>query len=1405
MKKLFCVLALFSLAALAMPAVAQEFEVNQAPQKQSSPQKKPATRRASGAQKSAAPQNTEAQGFGFGQSIGLSRLTRAAETALKRGDYKAAADYAQRAVGMAQNNAQLWFLVGYTSRLAGQYQKSLDAYERGLKLQGASPEGISGKAQTLARMGRSDEAKRLLTQVVNAHPDRVNDLLILGELNIRTGDIQQGIAVLQRAEAKQPSSHSELLMATAYMKLKQPAKAKELLDRAKRRDPRNVQIFRAVANYYREDHDYKAAIATLKGAPRMTPEVLGDLAYSYELDGQKKEAAATYERAANADPTNIRAQLSAAQSQIQLGDVDKGKAFLAKAAALDENHYRLHAIRAGLAKAQNRNQEAIQEYNFALSHLPEGVPPEGQLFPVMLRLNLSELYRQAGDEANARQQIALAEKQINGMQVEGPQKAEFLRVRASIRGNFNDIAGAEADLKQAMQLDPNNTNITLQYANLLWKANRKEQARAVYASVLQKDPKNRFALESMGYLARDMGDNKTAEQFFNRLAAAYPDDYVPYLALGDMFTSTRQFDRAQANYEQAYKRAPRNSIVVANGANAAIENRKFELAKTWVDRAEGSMNDDPRVMRERQRYLFHSGKYLESARLGYKVLEKLPKDRNASVYLAYDLYNLGRYDDVLSLVNKYETILPKEPNFPLLAGHVHKQSQLLDEAVDDYSRAIERDPKMVEAYVNRGYVGNDLQDADQATRDFETALNLNPRNGVAHLGLAFSSLQLRHGRAALDQADAAEKLMGESGATHMARATAYRQLRSLSKAEKEYRAALKFAPDDPSLHLALANTLYTLRRYNESLGVLTDTLRLAPDDTANIYAEMAHAHAQLGHRDQTLRYVEAAEREDNESSAILLNTGDALLTLGDHEGAMERFARSLSAPDANRVDARLAIARLFIRETKFEDAKQQVALAFAESRVGEASPVTAENLISAANIFLAAQDFDLATRYFKKAKEAGAGDEAIAIGLANTYLAQGNDREAEVELAGLGSPAEHIDNYDYMLAMGSVYRRRNDNYRAMTSFARAAQLGGDMDDVAERQLLETSGQQGMPITRNVSVLTDAQLNGIYDDPTIYTLDARLFQVSDPSLLPRPRSSLQTLITTLFRVNKDGLPPMTSFFQMRRANGRYSLPSEALIIDRDTRDYSWNGGISPTLRLGSNYINFNTGLQYTWRRDAKAPLVMNQNLFRQYLYLSTTSFGRWLAIRGGAYHESGPFTERALSSRDLGARLEFVVGRPWGKTNLLTGYSVRDLQFSPSIREFFTTTSYVGLERKFGRKGSIAALAEYIRSWRVQDQTAVTAQALRPGVNFQFNPSMRWSVDGSFSYARGSGFHSFDNTQSGILISYSKPLHRTTHDGLGDVPVEYPLRFSFGVEQQLFFNFAGRSQAIFRPVVRLTLF
>src|SRR5438105_5534304 len=416
-------------------------------------------------------------------------------------------------------------------------------------------------------------------------------------------------------------------------------------------------------------------------------------------------------------------------------------------------------------------------------------------------MTLAQLYRDTNDETSAQQQARLASSEIGKLQITGPLRPEFLRLRAAIENSNDDLQSANKDLKEALSLDPNNNNIRLQFANLLWRLKDKPAARQMFLEVLQREPNNRFALISTGYLLRDMGDTKGSEKYFLNAVHLYPNVYVPYLALGDLYTGTGEFAKALQNYEQAYKLAPTNPLIVAGGTNAALESHRLPLAQSWLERAKGEMQNNAEVMREHERYLTWTGKYAESARLGWQVIQKLPRDREAPVYLAYDLLYMGHYDDALRLAESYQPILPKEKDLWLIAGYVHTHSEMLTEAVDDFSHALELDPNMATGLVNRGFVLNDVQSAHQAAADFAKAIRLKPDYGEAHLGLAYANLQLHHPKVAVKETQLAQRYIGDSKATHLALAGAYREELLLPDAAKEYRAALKYAPDDLRIHL----------------------------------------------------------------------------------------------------------------------------------------------------------------------------------------------------------------------------------------------------------------------------------------------------------------------------------------------------------------------------------------------------------------------------------------------------------------------------------------------------------------------------------------------------------------------------------------------------------------------------
>src|SRR5215469_6646038 len=120
----------------------QEFQLGNQPSAQA--QKKQAQKPGNRTQQTASGPAASSGGLGWGSSIDVGRNARAAEDALKRGDYAAAMTFAQRVTQSAPNDPRNWFLLGYTSRLAGRYSTSLDAFNRGLSKNPNSVEGLSG-------------------------------------------------------------------------------------------------------------------------------------------------------------------------------------------------------------------------------------------------------------------------------------------------------------------------------------------------------------------------------------------------------------------------------------------------------------------------------------------------------------------------------------------------------------------------------------------------------------------------------------------------------------------------------------------------------------------------------------------------------------------------------------------------------------------------------------------------------------------------------------------------------------------------------------------------------------------------------------------------------------------------------------------------------------------------------------------------------------------------------------------------------------------------------------------------------------------------------------------------------------------------------------------------------------
>jgi len=102
-------------------------------------------------------------------------------------------------------------------------------------------------------------------------------------------------------------------------------------------------------------------------------------------------------------------------------------------------------------------------------------------------------------------------------------------------------------------------------------------------------------------------------------------------------------------------------------------------------------------------------------------------------------------------ITKALAIAPEDAESLALRGDGHHALGHLNEALDDFNRAVAADPDSADIRAGRGYVQLDVAPMDPATQeealaDFDAALKLDPANAEAHLGRFFISRLRRHGK-----------------------------------------------------------------------------------------------------------------------------------------------------------------------------------------------------------------------------------------------------------------------------------------------------------------------------------------------------------------------------------------------------------------------------------------------------------------------------------------------------------------------------------------------------------------------------------------------------------------------------------------------------------------------------------
>jgi tetratricopeptide (TPR) repeat protein len=160
-------------------------------------------------------------------------------------------------------------------------------------------------------------------------------------------------------------------------------------------------------------------------------------------------------------------------------------------------------------------------------------------------------------------------------------------------------------------------------------------------------------------------------------------------------------------------------------------------------------------------------------------------------------YYAEKYSHLIKVMNRALEIDPKLAQAYYNRGNAYSDLNQLEKAIEDYDRALEIDPKLAQAYNNRGNAYSKLNQLEKAIEDYDRALEIDPEYAQAYnnRGTAYSDLnQLEK---AIEDYDRALEIDPKLAQAYNNRGTAYSKLNQLEKAIEDYDRALELQENLP--------------------------------------------------------------------------------------------------------------------------------------------------------------------------------------------------------------------------------------------------------------------------------------------------------------------------------------------------------------------------------------------------------------------------------------------------------------------------------------------------------------------------------------------------------------------------------------------------------------------------------
>jgi tetratricopeptide (TPR) repeat protein len=311
------------------------------------------------------------------------------------------------------------------------------------------------------------------------------------------------------------------------------------------------------------------------------------------------------------------------------------------------------------------------------------------------------------------------------------------------------------------------------------------------------------------------------------------------------------------------------------------KSRRFETAKEMCEALEQAWNSVRQ--REEQRTLDDQA-WLEMERQRREAEEERQRQQ---VY-----YDKRNYDQAIEDYSKAIELNPQYADAYSNRGNAYYDKRNYDQAIEDYSKAIELNPQYAIAYYNRGNAYYNKRNYDQAIEDYSKAIELNPQYADAYSNRGNAYYDKRNYDQAIEDYSKAIELNPQYAIAYYNRGLAYYNKRNYDQAIEDYSKAIELNPQYADAYSNRGNAYYNKRNYDQAIEDYSKAIELNPQ-YAIAYSNRGNAYYDKRNYDQAIKdYSKAIELNPQYADAYS-NRGNAYYDKRNYDQAIEDYSKAI--------------------------------------------------------------------------------------------------------------------------------------------------------------------------------------------------------------------------------------------------------------------------------------------------------------------------------------------------------------------------------------------------------------------------------------------------------------------------------------------------------------------------------